>query len=235
MNRFLKMNRFFKSCLLASAGLVILAATLSLTAPGRALAQRVGEDCVRICDTAASPLHVIVRGVTRVTGDVTINNENAIATTVTGPVQVTTPRGESLSVIPKMKVEDVFQKQVSLTLAPGEVHKVKVIQLPSPKLLEIRYASGTALMQPWLSPTTFSVKIVVIPPTNIPITFPLPLEDLGFDEEAPFKGREYQVGGSQLQIFAEPGSTVLVQFQRSNNSQYESTLELALSGVQHEL
>src|SRR5215207_1131446 len=163
-----------KSCLLASAGLVILAATLSLTAPGRAFAQRVGEDCVRICDTAASPLHVIVRGVTRVTGDVTINNESAIATTVTGPVQVTTPRGESLSVVPKMKVEDVFQKQVSLTLQPGDMQEVQVIQVPSPKLLEIRYASGTALMRP-LSPTTFSVKIVVLPPGNSTITFPLPL------------------------------------------------------------
>src|SRR5215207_5594729 len=96
----------FKSCLLASAGLVILAATLSLTTPGRAFAQRVGEDCVRICDTASSPLHVIVQGITRVTGDVTINNQNAIATTVSGPVQVTTSRGEPLLVVQRLKLDD---------------------------------------------------------------------------------------------------------------------------------
>src|SRR5688500_11753128 len=92
----------FKSCLLASTGLVILAVTLSFTTPGRAFAQRVGEDCIRICNTASNPLHVIVQGITRVTGDVRINNENAIATTVTGPVQVSTSRGESLSVVPQI-------------------------------------------------------------------------------------------------------------------------------------
>ena len=100
----------FKSCLLASTGLVILAVTLSFTTPGRAFAQRVGEDCIRICNTASNPLHVIVQGITRVTGDVRINNENAIATTVTGPVQVSTSRGESLSVVPRMRLEDKFQK-----------------------------------------------------------------------------------------------------------------------------
>ncbi len=41
MNRFHKMDRFFKSCLLASAGLVMLAVTLSFIASGRAFAQRV--------------------------------------------------------------------------------------------------------------------------------------------------------------------------------------------------
>ena len=220
----------FKSCLLASAGLVILAATLSLTAPGRAFAQRVGQDCVRICDTASSPLHVIVRGVSHVTGDVRISNEDAIATTVTGPVQVTTPRGVSLSVSPKMKVEGVFQKQVSLTVPPGHMQGVQVIYFPSPKLLEIKQASGTATTS---SAIPFSVKIVVSHNGN-DITFPLPLEELAFDWSGDWGGPQYQVGGSPLQIFAEPGSTVLVIFQR-NSDQFESTLELAISGVQHEL
>ena len=43
MNRFPRTNRFFKSCLLASAGLAVLAVTLSFTAPGRVFAQRVKE------------------------------------------------------------------------------------------------------------------------------------------------------------------------------------------------
>src|SRR5687768_10713111 len=149
-----------KSCLLASAGLVILASALSLTAPGRVFAQRVKDDCVRICDTASSPLHVIIKGVTRVTGDVTINNQNAIATTVTGPVTVTASSREPLAVAPQLKPPDVFQKQVSLTLQPGELQKGQIIHVPSPKLLEIKYASGTASTESSL-PTNFIVKIIV--------------------------------------------------------------------------
>ncbi len=76
----------------------MLIITWSLTSWVRAIAKRVGEDCIRICETASNPLHVIVRGITRVTGDVTINNENAIATTVSGPVQVTTSPRDPLHV-----------------------------------------------------------------------------------------------------------------------------------------
>src|SRR5687767_3695398 len=162
----------FKSCLLASTGLVILAVTLSFTTPGRAFAQRVGEDCIRICDTASNPLHVIAQGITRVTGDVTINNENAIATTVTGPVQVSTSRGEPLLVVQREKADDVFQEQVSLTLKPGDSLEMQEFVVPSGKFLKIKYATGTAILP--ITVSSFFVTIRVLQPGNGDIVdFPL--------------------------------------------------------------
>ena len=248
MNRFHKMNRFFKSCLLASAGLVILAATLALTAPGRAFAQRVGEDCVRICDTASNPLHVIVQGITRVTGDVTINNENAIATTVTGPVQVSTSRGEPLLVVQRMKVDDIFQKQISLTLKPGDKLEKQDFVVPAGTFLEIKYASGTANIRPstygWLGiDSVFDVTIRVVEPGNGDINdFPLTKIRQGpllNNPNAPYNsnniaGFQYQIGGNPIQIFANAGSTVQVRFGRLTAYPNESNLELALSGEYHD-
>ncbi|MCA1630804.1 MAG: hypothetical protein LC785_04575 [Acidobacteria bacterium] len=236
MNRFHKMNRFFKSCLLASAGLVVLAVTLSLTAPGRAFAQRVGQDCVRICDTASNPLHVIVRGVTHVTGDVRISNEDAIATTVSGPVQVTTSPREPLYVIPRLKVENIFQEQVSLTLQPGEMLAKKNFVVPAAKFLEIKYASGTATVktpEPAFAFTDFTVSISVIQPNNSTYNFPLTKNVQGVSYANNEAFGSYQVGGTQVGIFGDSGGTIQVVLKRASNwgSGYaEINLELAISG-----
>jgi len=246
MNRFLKMNRFFKSCLLASAGLVMLAITLSFTTPGRAFAQRIGEDCVRICDTASSPIHVIVQGITRVTGEVTINNENAIATTVTGPVQVTTSRGEPLLVaFPKLKLDDIFQEQVSLTLNPGQTLATKDFVVPANKYLEIKSASGTVVDKSFfgnLPPqgTGFwLVKIRVIRINNNIFDFPFFRQFQGFSNAQNGQSggvlATYQVGGNQLGIFADTVDAVQVRFERFGPFQIESKLELAISGEYHDL
>lgn len=252
MNKFLKLNRFFKSCLLASAGLVILAVTLSFTTPGRAFAQRVEEGCIRICDTASNPLHVIVQGITRVTGDVRINNENAIATTVSGPVQVSTSRGEPLLVVQRMKVDDIFQKQISLTLKPGDKLEKQDFVVPEGKFLEIKYASGTANIRPSIYgflgiDSVFDVTIRVVEPGNGDINdFPLTKDRQGALLNNPnnpnngnngnnIVGYQYQIGGNPIQIFANAGSTVQVRFSRLTPYPNESDVELALSGEYHDL
>ena len=225
-----------KNCLLASAGLVILAATLSLTAPGRAVAQRVKDDCIRICDTASNPLHVIVQGITRVTGDVTINNQNAIATTVTGPVQVTTLRGESLSVIPRMKMDNIFQEQVSLTLGPAEDEEVRDFVVPANKFLEIKNASGTVTVkgtaQSFSSP---DVKVLVLQANNSSVIFPLHTGSQDSTVENGLLVTTYQLGGNQVGIFGTPSDTVRVWLRRMFGAgNAEIKLELAITGEYHD-
>jgi len=227
----------FKSCLLASAGLVILAATLSLTTPGRAFAQRVGEDCVRICDTAASPLHVIVRGVTRVTGDVTINNQNAIATTVTGPVQVTASSREPLYVIERMKVDNIFQEQVSLTLEKSDDVETKDFFVPLNKFLEIKNASGTVTVE-GLSAQDMQTPLVtirVLQTNNSSVNFYLYPQYQGDSFAGGVITTHYHLSGAQMGMFGTPGDTVQVRLQRLwgvGNS--KMNLELAITGEYHD-
>ncbi|MDQ3132219.1 MAG: hypothetical protein M3Q99_15840 [Acidobacteriota bacterium] len=234
MNRFLKMNRVFRSCLVASAGLIILAVTLSFTVVGRSIAQRT-DDCITICTTAENPLHVIAQGLTRITGSVTINNENAIATTVTGPVQLTTSPREPLYVIQRKRMGDVFQEQISLTLKPGENLTKQDFVVPAGKFLEIKYATGTATLP--ISVSSFFVTIRVIQPGNGDIIdFPLTEQVQGVSPGNP-PIREYQIGSNPIQIFADAGSTVQVRFSRPNTLGAmvgECNLELAISGEYHD-
>ena len=220
----------FKSCLLASAGLVILTVTLSLTTPGRAFAQRVKDDCIRICDTASNPLHVIVNGITRVKGEVTINNENAIATTVTGPVRVTTSPRMPLYVIQRLKLDDVFQEQISLTLRPGEDVAAQNFVVPAGKFLEIKDASGVVTLkgetfQPW------QASIRVIQPNNNVFTFYLPR--VPQEQEGDFVS--FHVPGVQDGIFGDSGGTIQIRLERKGIPlQTEIKLELVLTGHYHD-
>ena len=226
----------FKSCLLASAGLVILAAAVSFTAPGRAVAQRVTDDCIRICDTASNPLHVIVRGVTRVSGDVTINNANAIATTVTGPVRVTGSPREPLYVIERRQMDNIFQEQVSFTLKSGEAIAKKDFVVPPGKFLEIKHASGT-LTQTAAPGGSFLVTVRVIQPNNTVFNFHLPRVLLDFNNihNAGPDFALYHVGGDLNGIFGDSGGTVQVQLQRVfQNLETEMNLELAITGEYHD-
>lgn len=243
MNRFNKMNRFFKSCLLASAGLVILAITVSFTAPGRAFAQRVEEGCIRICDTASSPFHVLVQGITRVTGDVTINNENAIATTVSGPVQVTTSRGEPLSVIPRMRLADKFQKSVSLDMADGQSEVSTTFAVPAGKLLVIVSAFGTALVNPQVVGNGWSASLTSEPQhpsvlvrtstDNSAFQHPLASTASGLQEIDGYLKSIWNIGGGLTQIYADPGTEIEVIFKRPNTDKGKkgpASLSLTLSG-----
>ena len=247
MNRFHRMNRFFKSCLLASAGLVMLAGALSLTAPGRAFAQRAGEDCVRICDTASSPLHVIVQGVSRVTGDVRISNEDAIATTVSGPVQVTTSPREPLSVVPRMRLEDRFQKSVSLGLANGQSEVSTTFAVPAGKLLVIGSASGSALTNtelvgcgPWCANLNVENQhpsvLIKTSTDNSAFQHPLATVLSGVGQDSTntetFFRAIWNVGGL-MQLYADPGTEIEVIFKRPNTVKGKkgpASLDLTLSG-----
>ena len=221
----------FKSCLLASTGVVILAVTLSFTTPGRTFAQRVKDDCVRICDTASNPLHVIVNGITRIKGEVTINNENAIATTVTGPVQVTTSPRQPVYVIQRLRRDDVFQEQVSLTLEPGENIATKhLVTVPPGKFLEIKDASGLVTLngetlQPWRA------SIRVIQPNNSVFTFYLPRVLQEKDGEF----ASFQISGVQDGIFGDSGGTIAIQLDRFFAPlQTQIKLELVVTGQYHD-
>lgn len=236
----------YKSCLLASTGLVILAVTLSFTTPGRAFAQRVGEDCIRICNTASNPLHVIVQGITRVTGDVRINNENAIATTVTGPVQVSTSRGESLSVVPRMRLEDKFQKSASLELADGQHEVSTTFAVPAGKLLVIISAIGVAQTNTILEGcgqfcASFDVECqhpsVRIKTNTDNIAFQHLLATvLSSLPPNPTIEQTFQPlwnVGSLLQLYADPGTEIEVIFRRPNTDKGKkgpASLSLTLSG-----
>ncbi len=230
----------FKSCLLASAGLVILAITLSFTAPGRAFAQRVEEGCIRICDTASNPIHVIVNGITRVTGEVTINNQNPIATTVTGPVQVTTSPRQPLYVLQPLEPENIFQEQVTLKLNPGEAVVTKHFTVPANKYLEIKSSSGTLTHKgPYnvvasIGPLAALVRIRVTRINNNIFNFVVVTAFEGITNP-PGQGAQsfYHVGGNQLAIFADTVDQVEVVLFRPVGNQLESTLELALTGVYH--
>jgi len=244
MNRFLKMNRFFKSCLLASAGLVILATTLSFTTPGRAFAQRVGEDCVRICDTASNPLHVIVNGITRVRGEVTINNENAIATTVTGPVQVTTSPREPLLVVQRLKVDDIFQKSVSLAMENGQSEvSTPTFVVPAGKILVIESAFGTALVNQLVVGNGWGTSLTSEPQhpsvlirtstDNSAFQHPLAATGSGPGEiDGGYLKYIWNIGGL-IQLYADPGTEIQVIFKRPNTDKGKkgpASLSLTLSG-----
>ncbi|MCA1635587.1 MAG: hypothetical protein LC802_18320 [Acidobacteria bacterium] len=230
----------FKSCLLASVGLVILAATVSFTAPGRAFAQRVGEDCVRICDTASNPLHVIVQGITRVTGDVTINNANAIATTVTGPVQVTTSPREPLHVVQRLKLDDRFQKSVSLSMVQGQSSVSTTFAVPAGKLLVIESATGSARTTTGLNAANVQFPLVLVRTTTDGSSFPHPLattfaanvhnpEAINLYESF---GTRWNIGG-MIQLYADPGTEVEVIFERPTSPKGKAgtaSLDLTLSG-----
>ena len=250
MNRFLKMNRFFKSCLLASAGLVILATTLSFTTPGRAFAQRVGEDCVRICDTASNPLHVIVKGITRIKGEVTINNENAIATTVTGPVQVTTSPRERVYVRGLVaSSSDTFHIAKTIHIGSGQFSGLLSLPIPAGKLLVIKSAVGYADMprgpvninellggQPDAYAT--QIPLVLIKTTADGNTFAHPLSSnlvgpLGYDQGGLPNKFRWNIGGGELHIFADPGSEITLSFERPSDQDFSegvAILKLTISG-----
>ena len=226
----------FKSYLLASAGLVILAVTFSFTTQGRAFAQRVKDDCIRICDNASNPLHVIVNGITRVKGEVTINNQNAIATTVTGPVQVTTSRGESLSVIPRMKMDNIFQKQVTLTLGPNEDEETRDFFVPADKFLEIKNASGTVTVKGMAQNFSIpDVRVLVLQANNSVMHFPLHTVNPETTFDNGLLVKSFQLSGNQIGIFGTPTDTVRVRLTRIfgfGNS--EIKLELAITGQYHD-
>ena len=234
-----------KSCLLASVGLVILAVTLSFTTPGRAIAQRVKDDCIRICDTTSNPLHVIVQGITRVTGDVTINNQNAIATTVTGPVQVSTSRGEALSVVPRMRLQDRFQKSASLELADGQHEVSTTFAVPAGKLLVIVSAVGVAQTNTIIEScgqfcASFDVECqhpsVLVKTHTDNSAFNHALATVlssapPTDAATPFINF-WNVGG-MMQLYADPGTEIEVIFRRPNTEKGKKgpvSLSLTLSG-----
>jgi len=230
----------FKSCLLASAGLVILAVTLSFTTPGRAFAQRVEEGCIRICDTASNPIHVIVQGITRVTGEVTINNQNAIATTVTGPVTVRSSSREPLHVFQPLDLENIFQEEVTLKLGPNQSVVTKQFTVPANKYLEIKSSSGTLVHKgPYnviagIGGFAALVRIRVTRINNNIFNYGVAMNFQGLSN-APGQGAQslYLVGGNQLAIFADTVDQVEVVLFRPLSVPIESTLELAITGVYH--
>lgn len=197
------MNKF-KNYLLASVGFLVLVLTISLTGVGTSIAQTTGE-CVRICTDA--PLRVVVENVARIVGDVKITNDSAspVPTKNIGPVQVASSSREPVYIKFSLLVTDVFQKEVEIALVPGDAQGSASFSVPAGKLLVIEGVSGFAVMgNPNQKP---QVGFKTTANNNL-------AQHLLFCN--PFGSVGYQIGTwGNITVYADPGSTVEILFQRS--------------------
>ena len=117
----------FRNLVLASAGLVVVAITVTLATGGRALAQ-----------------------VAQFIGDVKIINDSdsPIPTRVNGSVLVDSSAQHAVRTRPALQVTDVFQREVVITLEPGQVTETASFLVPQARLLVIETATGFAEMGP---------------------------------------------------------------------------------------
>jgi hypothetical protein len=139
-----------KNYLLASMGIVILSMTLAFTGAGRAIAQRVDEDCIRLCEpaspipvTARTPLPVVAGG--------------------DGPLKVQ-------AAAPALA--DIISDDIVLTLKPGEQVAMYALSLPHP--IMVPGFTGFVSVEP---PT--ALPLVGIQPTALAPVLPLNLSPAG--------------------------------------------------------
>jgi hypothetical protein len=129
----------FRTLLLASAVLLLVVITVTLATGGRALAQITAE-CIKICDEV--PVRVVLTNVARIVGDVRITNdsETPIPTRLNGAVQVDSSAQNAVRTRSALQVTDVFQREVVITLEPGQVTETTNFSVPQSRLLAIESA-----------------------------------------------------------------------------------------------
>ena len=190
----------FKNYLLASAGFLVLVLTLSLTGVGTSVAQT-ADECVRICTD--EPLRVAVQNLVRIVGNVKITNgsDSPLPTKVESPVQIASSSREPLSTKLALLVSDIFQKEVEITLGPGDKLGSTSFTVPAGKLLVIEDVSGSTTYQQgsW-------APLVVFYTTANNDTAPHPVF-------AYFGGGVWNLH-TGAKAYADPGSTVNVPFAR---------------------
>ena len=135
----------FRKLLLASAGLMVVAITVTLATGGRALAQ-ITRECIRICDEV--PIRVVLSNVARIVGDVKITNDSdsPIPMKLNGSVLVDSSAQNAVRTRSGLQVTDVFQREVVITLEPGQATETASFLVPQSRLLVIETVSGFAQM-----------------------------------------------------------------------------------------
>lgn len=135
----------FRNLLLASAGLMVVAITVTLATGGRALAQ-ITSECIRICDEV--PIRVVLSNVARIVGDVKITNDSdsPIPMKLNGSVLVDSSAQNAVRTRPGLQVTDVVQREVVITLEPGQATETASFLVLQSRLLVIETVSGFAQM-----------------------------------------------------------------------------------------
>jgi hypothetical protein len=146
----------FRNLFFALAGLLVVVITVALATGGRTLAQ-ITTECIKICDEV--PVRVVLANVARIVGDVRITNDSdtPIPTRLNGAVLVDSSAQNAVRTRSALQVTDVFQREVVITLEPGQVTETASFFVPQSRLLVIETASGFAQMG-----TAFQSPVVVI-------------------------------------------------------------------------
>lgn len=124
-----------RNILFVSVSVLALVLTLALTAPGRAIAQTTGE-----------PLRVVLEGIGRIVGEVTITNaaDSPIPTRVEGPIEIVTSPTTPVLTRGVLRPADTFSKEVTIDLTSTQFSGIESFHVPATKLLAIEGFSGFA-------------------------------------------------------------------------------------------
>jgi hypothetical protein len=145
----------FRNLFLASAAPLVIVITVTLATGGRTLAQ-ITSECIKICDEV--PVRVALANIARIVGDVRIINDSdtPIPTRLNGAVLVDSSAQNSVRTRSALQVTDVFQREVVITLEPGQFTETASFLVPQSRLLAIESASGFAQMgTAFQAPTAF--------------------------------------------------------------------------------
>lgn len=201
-----------KNCLLASLGVVILALTLALTGAGRAIAQRVDDGCIRLCDPE-SAIPVTARTPLPVTGGVAVNGDVTVATSAERPLWV---------VVPGVKAQDIVQHTFHVVVPVGKFMEDETMNVPGDKVYMITYAQGVLT-------TTGTAFINVFLRINNE-TLPLPKQFMQMNGST----TEWSIGGGSLSLPVPPGSLLgVVVFKAASGFSGPSSAVLDLGISMH--
>ena len=211
----------FRNLLLASAGIIFFALSLTLATGGRTAIAQITRECIRICDEI--PIRVSLTNVARIVGDVKITNDgdSPIPTRVNNAIQVESSTRNALRTKPVLEVTDTFQREVTITLEPGDSTEKVSFQVPQSRLLVIEGVSGIAQMGP-----VFQLPQVLFKTTanGDPGVHYL------FTSLYPGNGVYSIYQPSPVPGYADPASTVEVTFSRIPNSTGTAKLSLTFTG-----
>ncbi len=210
----------FRNLLLASAGLLVFVLSLMLTTGGRTIAQ-ITSECIRICDEV--PVRVALANVARIVGDVRITNDDdsPIPTRVSGAIQVDSSPRNALRTKSGLQVTDIFQREVTITLAPGDSNEKVSFLVPQSRLLVIEGASGFAQMGPGPQAPQIIFKTTANGDPGVHLVFAQPGGG-GWNLSAP--------GWGSALAYADPASTVEVTFARAGITIGTATMTLTFTG-----
>jgi len=208
----------FRNLLLGAAGILFLTLSIALATGSRAIAQ-ISSECIKICDEI--PIRVVLTNVARIVGDVKITNDDdsPIPTRVNGAIQVDSSTRNALRTKQVLEVTDTFQREVTITLEPGDPTESVSFHVPQSRLLVIEGVSGYAQMGVVAQAPHVFFKTT----TNGEIAGRLLFS-------SPNGGGLWNIYGQSIPSYADPASTVEVTFARFPNSTGTAKLSLTFTG-----